>query len=196
MLSNTPEACVMSIGHSTRAIGDFVGLLKANQVDLLVDVRTVPKSRHNPQFNKDRLPEALGRAGIEYLHMAALGGLRRARKNSSNTGWKNASFRGYADYMQTPEFEAALEDLLVRADGRRVALMCAEAVPWRCHRSLIGDALLAHGITLAHILSLEESSAPQTDRVRPSRWNPRDIFGPSGLILSSVRLLLSLRAPG
>ena len=134
---------VLTIGHSTRAIGEFIDLLKAHGVARVVDVRTVPKSRHNPQFGKDALARALMDARIAYTHMPALGGLRRPRPDSRNAGWRNASFRGYADHMQTPEFKNALEELIGLAAEDRVAVMCAEAVPWRCHRSLIADALLA-----------------------------------------------------
>jgi uncharacterized protein (DUF488 family) len=112
----------------------------------------MPRSRSNPQFNKDTLPRALRRAGIGYLHLPGLGGLRRRRPDSPNTGWHNSSFQGYADYMLTPEFDQSLNELLDRSRGRRVALMCAEAVPWRCHRSLIADALSVRGITVGHIL--------------------------------------------
>jgi uncharacterized protein (DUF488 family) len=119
----------------------------------VVDVRTVPRSRRNPQFNRDTLPASLATARIAYAHLEGLGGLRRPRPDSMNTGWKNASFRGYADYMQTPEFEVSLERLIEIARKERVAIMCAEAVPWRCHRSLIADALVARGIPTEHILS-------------------------------------------
>ncbi len=144
---------VLTIGHSTRTIESFVELLQAQGVRELVDVRTIPRSRHNPQFNQDSLPGSLRAAGIGYVHMAELGGLRRARRDSPNTGWRNASFRGYADYMQTPEFAAAIDKLLARARRRRVAIMCAEAVPWRCHRSLIADALLVRGCKVEHIMN-------------------------------------------
>jgi uncharacterized protein (DUF488 family) len=144
---------MMTIGHSNRTLEDLIGMLQAHGVDLLVDVRTVPKSRHNPQFNTENLPAPLHQAGIGYLHMPGLGGLRHARKDSINTGWRNDSFRGYADYMQTPEFDAALSALLQAAAGRHAAVMCAEAVPWRCHRSMIADALTARGVAVEHIMS-------------------------------------------
>lgn len=144
---------LLTIGHSTRPIEVFIRLLKAHGATRVADVRTVPRSRHNPQFNRDTLPGSLEAAGIAYTHMAGLGGLRRARPDSINTGWKNASFRGYADYMQTPEFEANLRDLIEFAKKGRVVLMCAEAVPWRCHRSLIADALVARGISTEHIMT-------------------------------------------
>ncbi len=143
---------VLTIGHSTRELQTFIDLLTENDVTCLVDVRTVPRSRTNPQFNRDTLPDALRAAGIDYLHLPGLGGLRRARPDSPNMGWRNASFRGYADYMSTPEFAENLERLLDLAARERVALMCAEAVPWRCHRSLIGDALLIRGFPVADIM--------------------------------------------
>lgn len=118
----------------------------------VIDVRTVPRSRHNPQFNKASLPGSLKKAGLKYVHMPKLGGLRHAQRDSLNVGWKNASFRGYADYMQTPEFEQSLEELIQLANQDRIALMCAEAVPWRCHRSLIADALLVRGIRTENIM--------------------------------------------
>jgi uncharacterized protein (DUF488 family) len=118
-----------------------------------MDVRTIPRSRYNPQFNEDRLVESLKEANLVSLHMPALGGLRKARKDSINNGWRNTSFRGYADYMQTDEFQKALEVLMAYGTDTRTAMMCAEAVPWRCHRSLIADALVAHGWDVRHILS-------------------------------------------
>ena len=144
---------VLTVGHSTRPIDDFLALLKAHGVERIVDVRTVPKSRRNPQFGQDALPHSLQGAGIGYTHMPALGGLRRARPDSANAGWRNASFRGYADHMQTPQFQEALEALIGLAKKERIALMCAEAVPWRCHRSLIADALLVRGIGAEDIAS-------------------------------------------
>ncbi|MBI4336500.1 MAG: DUF488 domain-containing protein [Chloroflexi bacterium] len=144
---------VRTIGHSTRSLEAFIGLLQAHGVTLLADVRTVPRSRRNPQFNRETLPEALAAAGIRYQHVPTLGGLRRPRPDSPNTGWQNDSFRGFADYMGTPEFEAGLEALIDLVQQDSVAVMCAEAVPWRCHRSLIADALTVRGIQVEHILS-------------------------------------------
>ena len=155
--SKAPPSDVLTIGHSTRALDEFVALLKAHAVTQVVDVRTVPRSRHNPQFNKNTLPKALKKAGLEYVHMPDLGGLRRAKPDSLNLAWRNASFRGYADYMQTPEFEEQIEALLQMAKKHRIALMCAEAVPWRCHRSLISDALIVRGIRAEDIISLTQS---------------------------------------
>ena len=146
---------VFTIGHSTRAIDEFISVLRAHGVTRVVDVRTVPRSRHNPQFNQDSLPDSLKKAGIGYIHMPGLGGLRHAKAGSiTNIGWRNASFRGYADYMQTPEFEQNLEELITLARTEQVAIMCAEAVPWRCHRSLIADALLVRGLRVEDIMSL------------------------------------------
>jgi len=150
----TMSPIVLTVGHSTRAIEEFVLLLDAHGVTRLVDVRTLPRSRHNPQFNQDSLPAALDRAGIAYTHMPGLGGLRRPRKDSTNLGWRNTGFRGFADYMQTPEFAKAIEKLITMAAKDRVAIMCAEAVPWHCHRSLIADALLVRGLRVEEITSL------------------------------------------
>jgi uncharacterized protein (DUF488 family) len=144
---------VLAIGHSTRPIDVFVGLVAANGVTHLMDVRTIPKSRHNPQYNSDALAGSLRDAGIAYTHVPGLGGLRRARPDSANAAWRNPSFRGYADYMQTPAFTEHLAAVADLAKRERVALMCAEAVPWRCHRSLIADALVARGITVEEIVS-------------------------------------------
>jgi len=144
---------IFTIGHSTRTIEEFTRLLKAHGVQRVIDVRTIPRSRHNPQFNRDRLSPALHGARIHYRHMPGLGGLRHARPDSANTGWRNTSFRGYADYMQTAAFEESLARCLEFAKRERVVLMCAEAVPWRCHRSLIADALLVRGIDAREITS-------------------------------------------
>jgi uncharacterized protein (DUF488 family) len=144
---------VLTIGHSTRSIESFIQMLQAHGVKRLVDVRTIPRSRTNPQFNRESLTESLAEAGIGYTHVAELGGLRHARKDSLNTGWRNASFRGYADYMQMPEFEAAIQSLIQAAKREQITIMCAEAVPWRCHRSLIGDALKVRDIAVEDIMS-------------------------------------------
>ncbi len=159
-----PPLTVLTIGHSTRSIEEFLRLLEAHEVKRLVDVRTIPRSRHNPQFNREELPQSLRKAKIRYTHLKGLGGLRHPRKDSPNTGWRNAGFRGYADYMQTPEFEANLEKLLDLARRDRIAIMCAEAVPWRCHRSLIADALLVRGVEVRHISS--------ATRAAPHRLTP------------------------
>ncbi|MGA2061259.1 MAG: DUF488 domain-containing protein [Thermoguttaceae bacterium] len=153
MPSAEPSSIVLMIGHSTRTLDEFIGLLQTHGVTRVVDVRTVPRSWHNPQFNKDSLPRALKKVGMKYMHMPRLGGLRHARRDSVNSGWCNASFRGYADYMQTPEFAQSLEELICLANQEQIVLMCAEAVPWRCHRSLIADALLVRGIRTEDIMS-------------------------------------------
>ena len=145
---------ILTVGHSTRTLEEFIRLLFAHAVNIVVDVRTIPRSRHNPQFNKDSLPQALREAGVEYVHMSRLGGLRRAESDSINVAWRNTSFRGFADYMQTDEFEAGLAELIELSDNKRPAIMCSEAVPWRCHRSLIGDALTVRGIQTEDIMSL------------------------------------------
>jgi uncharacterized protein (DUF488 family) len=152
-------ANVFTIGHSTRTAEALIAMLRAHGVDCLADVRTIPKSARNPQFNLTELGATLKRAGISYVHLHELGGLRRPRKDSINTGWRNASFRGYADYMQTPAFEKGLEKLLKLTQDQTVAIMCAEAVPWRCHRSLIADALVARGIQVKHIISESKAQA-------------------------------------
>jgi len=158
------QPAIMTIGHSTRPIADFISLLKGHNVQRLVDVRTIPRSRHNPQFNKESLAESLQAERIAYLHMAGLGGLRHTTAASPNKGWRNTSFRGYADYMQTPQFAANLEEIIVLGGHERIALMCAEAVPWRCHRSLIADALLARGIEAQEIVN--------ADKLQPHKLTP------------------------
>ncbi|HEX6056338.1 MAG TPA: DUF488 domain-containing protein [Intrasporangium sp.] len=150
-----------TIGHSTRPLEDFLGTLRAHDLSSLVDIRTVPKSRHNPQFHIDSLSRTLPGAGIEYRHLPSLGGLREPRKDSPNRGWRNVSFRGYADYMGTPEFASGIEDLLVLARAQPTVIMCAEAVPWRCHRSLVGDALLVRGVDVIDIYD-ETKATPET----------------------------------
>ncbi len=144
---------IYTIGHSTRTIEQFIELLKAHDIEELVDVRTIPKSRHNPQFGAEELAASLQRAGIAYTHLAKLGGLRHASKDSVNLGWQNISFRGFADYMATSEFQAGLDELKALAEKKTVAIMCAEAVPWRCHRSLIADALTVQSWQVLHIQS-------------------------------------------
>ena len=144
---------VLTLGHSTRPIEAFVELLRAHHVSQLIDVRTVPRSRHNPQFNTETLPSTLAAVNIGYAHAPGMGGFRRTTPDSPNAGWRNLSFRGYADYMQTADFEANLASLIELARGDRVAIMCAEALPWRCHRSLIADALVVHGVSTCEIAS-------------------------------------------
>ena len=155
---------IFTIGHSTRPIDDFVHLLKSHGVQRVVDVRTLPRSHFNPQFDMTRLPALLGAAHLHYTHLPGLGGLRRPHRDSPNIGWRNKSFRGYADHMQTVDFRASLQRCLEIASAERVALMCAEAVPWRCHRWLIADALVARGIDALEIAS--------DSRVRPHALTP------------------------
>lgn len=143
---------VCTIGHSTRSFDEFLELLRANGIEHLLDVRTVPGSRRNPQYGRDTLPPALEAAGVRYSHLPELGGLRRTRADSPNGAWRNASFRGYADYMQTAEFAEGVEHVMTLAREQRCVLMCAEAVPWRCHRSLIGDALTVRGVRVEDII--------------------------------------------
>ncbi len=157
-------ARVFAVGHSTRPVEELVGLLRENGVTTLADVRTVPRSRHNPQFEREALAASLAAAGIRYVHLPRLGGLRHARRDSPNGAWRNASFRGYADHMLTPEFQEGLVQLRGLAQEGPVAVMCAEAVPWRCHRTLLADALLAHGVLVQHIVG--------HGRVEPHRLTP------------------------
>jgi len=144
---------ILTVGHSNRTIDEFLSILKAHGIEKVVDVRTIPKSRHNPQFNKDDLKKSLKKARIGYRHLKKLGGLRHSRKDSINLGWRNASFRGFADYMSTPEFRDGLDSLKKIAAKKKTAIMCAEAVQWRCHRSLIADALVKQGWQVFHIQS-------------------------------------------
>ena len=156
-MNGEPHHTLWIIGHSTRPIDEFIALLKAHTIAELIDVRTVPRSRHNPQFNTDTLAQSLRDSGIRYRHRPALGGLRKPKKDSINAGWRNESFRGYADYMQTEEFIRAVEELMAESRLYRTAVMCAEAVPWRCHRSLISDALVSRGWEVRHIMTAEKS---------------------------------------
>jgi len=149
---------IYTIGHSTRPLDEFISMLKDFHVRKLIDVRTIPKSRFNPQYNQEDLAKSLAKEKIDYEHMPGLGGLRHAQKDSINKGWRNASFRGYADYLQTESFENALQELIKRARKKTIAIMCAEAVPWRCHRSLIADALLFHGLDVRDIMGAQKES--------------------------------------
>ncbi len=148
-----PQDALFTVGHSTLAIERFIGLLQTYGIERVVDIRTIPRSRHNPQFNNTALAGSLATAHIAYVHIPALGGLRHPSRASPNTGWRNKSFRGYADYMQTGEFAAALQVLVQMSGQGRTAIMCAEAVPWRCHRSLVADALSIRGIPVVEIRS-------------------------------------------
>lgn len=147
------KTTIYTIGHSTHPIDAFLDIVKSHAIEVLADIRTIPKSRHNPQFNSDELAKSLRDAGIDYVHLSGLGGLRHAKKDSINLGWKNVSFRGFADYMQTEVFVNGLNELIELADKRKTTIMCAEAVPWQCHRSLVADALTVRGIAVMHIMS-------------------------------------------
>jgi uncharacterized protein (DUF488 family) len=155
---------IYTVGHSNRTLEELIAMLRSFEVSVLVDIRTMPRSRHNPHFNGDALDAALRPLGIRYAHVRELGGLRKARKDSPNAAWRNASFRGYADHMATDDFERGLTQLGALAARGTVALMCAEAVPWRCHRSLVADALIARGVQVEHI------SAPS--RAKPHKLTP------------------------
>jgi uncharacterized protein (DUF488 family) len=150
---------IYTIGHSTHPIEEFIGMLGSFDIGLLVDIRTVPRSRHNPQFEKETLAAALNKADIGYHYLKKLGGLRKTRADSPNKGWRNLSFRGYADYMQTEAFTQGLNELIALADQARTAIMCAESVPWRCHRSLVGDALLVRGWGVLDIMGEGKATA-------------------------------------
>jgi len=148
-----PDGAIFTVGHSTLPIDCFIALLKTYGIEQLADIRTVPRSRYNPQFNADALAHTLAAEHIEYTPLPGLGGLRHPRKDSPNAGWRNKSFRGYADYMQTAAFREALDRLIGMSRDKRVAIMCAEAVPWRCHRSLVADALGVRRVLVVEILS-------------------------------------------
>jgi uncharacterized protein (DUF488 family) len=150
---------IWTVGHSTRAPDEFAALLRGHDVARLVDVRTMPRSRRHPHFDRERLADALAGLGIRYTHLGQLGGLRKPRADSVNGAWRNASFRGYADHMQTPAFALALSELVQMSAAERVAIMCAEAVPWRCHRSLLADVLTARGLLVQHIMAPDRADA-------------------------------------
>ncbi len=156
---------IYTIGHSTRTLEEFQKLLQQYRIGMLLDVRTVPRSRHVPHFNSENLRLSLERQGVEYHHFKGLGGLRKPDKDSRNTGWRNLSFRGFADYMQTAEFQKALVQLMGLAVTKSVALMCAEAVPWRCHRSLIADALLS--LYRAEVRHITSATSVQNHELTP-----------------------------
>jgi uncharacterized protein (DUF488 family) len=166
-----------TVGHSTHPIEEFLGILHAHDVREIVDVRTIPKSRTNPQFGGDELKRSLAADGIAYRHLSSLGGLRRPRKDSPNDGWRNISFRGYADHMATEEFARGLDELLDAAADHRVAVMCAEAVPWRCHRSLIGDAVLVRGVPVLDLM--DANTAKPHTLTRFARVTGTDITYPA-----------------
>ena len=150
---------IWTIGHSTRTIEDFIKALQANEIQLVADVRTLPGSRRDPQFNQEPLRGSLAAAGISYQHFAELGGRRKPRPDSHNLAWRNEAFRGYADFMETAEFLNGIARLQKEADAAATAVMCAEAVWWRCHRSLIADYLKANGINVIHILDARTTQA-------------------------------------
>lgn len=152
-LAKEPQLTVFTIGHSTRTVDEFVDMLKTYGVTLLVDVRTVPRSRHSPQFNKEAIPNTLKTQGTKYIHIPGIGGMRRPKHDSINLAWRNSSFRGYADFMQTQEFTDNLLKIVALARENRLALMCTEALPWRCHRNLISDALVVRHVKVEHIIS-------------------------------------------
>ena len=162
---------IHTVGHSTHPIDDFIRILKAHGIEQLADIRTIPKSRHNPQFNREALSASLAGAGIRYEHMPGLGGLRHPRPDSINTAWRNTSFRGYADYMQTDEFRKNLDHLIELAATNPTVIMCAEAVPWRCHRSLVGDALTARGV---HVIDILSETKAQPHSITPFALVERD----------------------
>lgn len=153
MYYNESMRTLYTIGHSTRPIEEFISLLRQHDITRLVDIRTIPKSRHNPQYQQDALAAYLTKAGIEYVYLKELGGLRHHTDSMVNDGWHNASFRNYADYMQTDEFTAGLQRLMELSKDKTTAIMCAEAVPWRCHRSLVSDALVVRNVPVREIIS-------------------------------------------
>ena len=177
---DTPVRLLYTIGHSTRSLEDFLHLLRMSHIARLADVRTIPRSRHTPQFNRDALQAALPNAGLRYVHLPRLGGLRQSRGSESpNGGWRSAGFRGFADYMQTEEFTRGLDELWDLAAQCRTAIMCAEALYWRCHRALIADAFMVRGGTVSHILSdrkVEDHRMPSFAVVLEGRitYPPRD----------------------
>lgn len=182
--AHTGQLLICTIGHSTHPLEEFIKRLQINEIVDVLDVRTVPRSRHNPQFSIEVLPASLQAAGIGYTHLPGLGGLRRMRPESPNGGWRNASFRGYADYMQTREFEENVKQVMRLAASERCVLMCAEAVPWRCHRSLIADALTVRGVRVEDIIGPEGRKLHRltpwahTDGLRIT-YPPEPVQGPS-----------------
>ena len=159
-----PTSRVWTIGHSTRTADEFISLLRPQEIDRLADIRTIPQSRRHPHFGRDALSARLAAEGVQYRHFKSLGGLRKPRADSVNGAWKNQAFRGYADHMETAEFAASVDELLAFGAGGRVAVMCAEAVWWRCHRMLLSDALVARAIDVQHILG---AASVQPHRLTP-----------------------------
>lgn len=180
---------IYTLGHSTRPEPEFLSILQAHSIDTVADIRTVPRSRKNPQYDQEEFRRWLTEEEVRYVHLRKLGGLRHARKDSLNLGWQNASFRGYADYMQTAEFESAIEELIHLASEQSVAIVCAEAVPWRCHRSLVGDVLLVRGIEVLDIMSASITkphrltSWARVDGLRIT-YPPQDETASSGVLRS------------
>jgi uncharacterized protein (DUF488 family) len=162
-----PASRIWTIGHSTRSADEFLALLRANNINGLADVRTIPRSRRHPHFGRELLDARLKEEGTEYRHFAALGGLRKPRADSPNGAWRNAAFRGYADHMLTQEFSAAVDELLDFGERHNVAVMCAEAVWWQCHRMLLSDALVARHVDVQHIMSQRGKSSVQPHRPTP-----------------------------
>ena len=157
-------AVIFTIGHSTRTADEFLMLLRAHEVRLVADVRTVPRSRRHPHFSSDTLAVFLAAHGIRYVHLSGLGGLRKPRRDSANSGWRNDSFRGYADHMSSRQCIDDLDRLIARADAQRTAVMCAEAKWWQCHRQLIADALVARGQEVRHIMSATQAPLHELTR--------------------------------
>lgn len=194
---------VWTIGHSTRTLEALVALLRTHGIRRLADVRSLPRSRRHPQFDAAVLPGTLAEAGIQYVHLPALGGLRRGRPDSPHTALRNPSFRAYADHMQTPAFAAALDDLVALARQTPTAVMCAEALPWRCHRWLLADALVARGEPVAHILSATAAErhaltpAARVDGTQVTYPGPPELFPPeSGRAASPPARARRAGAPG
>jgi len=186
--SRAMREVIFSIGHSTRPLAQFVALLRAYSIHTLVDIRSIPRSRRNPQYDQVALQQAIQADGLVYKHLAALGGHRRTREDSPNAGWRNPAFRGYADYMQTEAFEQGLCELLeVNRVAGPIAMMCSEAVPWRCHRSMVADALVARGTSVLHILGPSRARAHRLNPIAriegavlsyPEASSPRDSASP------------------
>ena len=180
MSKKANQVRIWTIGHSTRSLDEFVALLGANGITGLADVRTIPRSRRHPHFSRETFDRHLEDHAIRYRHFPGLGGLRKPRPDSTNTGWRNMSFRGYADHMQTAEFAAAIEELLTFGAATHAALMCAEAVWWQCHRMLIADALVARDVDVKHIMSQRGASTLQPHRLTPfARLDPPRVWYPA-----------------
>jgi uncharacterized protein (DUF488 family) len=169
---------VFTIGHSTRSAGDFIELLQESQVQLLIDVRRFPASRRYPHFNQDELSAALGAAGISYMHEEVLGGRRTPAPDSRNSALRNAQFRGYADHMNTPAYRAAVTAIAERAPKQVQAVMCAEAVPWRCHRNLLADALVARGVEVRHIVQPGKTTPHALHKEAHIETGAHVVYGP------------------